>query len=210
MLKHVGRIKRNQKKCVIACRVIPGAPDYALIVPTEALPADEHDSLMKLVESTAGQQSHELMEVMTRTRLPDGRIMAASFHATGKFLKMEASNIELTPNTQTVVSLDVVNAEIAKKNGTTVADLAMKDANAEQSTPVVQETEIQDPAAAYIDDPLDPAPAAVQAAASETEVLSDEQLAASYRSQADALFKEAKALREQAKEISERLKADSE
>lgn len=42
------------------------------------------------------------------------------------------------------------------------------------------------------------------------EVLTDEKLAAQYRSQADAMFKEAKLLREQAKEITDRLKAESE
>ena len=37
--------------------------------------------------------------------------------------------------------------------------------------------------------------------AADNTVLSDEQLAASYRSQADRLFKEAKALREQAEDL---------
>ena len=202
MLKHVGRIKKTQKKCIVAYRVVPGTDNEAVVVPTETLMAEEHDALIKLVESAAGQESYELAEAMARTRLPDGRVMLAGFHTTGKMIKVTADQVEMTPDTRTVIDLVELNKTIAQQKGVTVADLALKDPSGKPAAPVV---EAADPVEAYVD----PAPAPVQAAAQDG-VLTDEQLASQYRSQADAMFKEAKVLREQAKEITDRLKNASE
>jgi len=108
----------------------------------------------------------------------------------------------MTPDTRTVIDLVELNKTIAQQKGVTVADLALKDPSGKPAAPVV---EAADPVEAYVD----PAPAPVQAAAQDG-VLTDEQLASQYRSQADAMFKEAKVLREQAKEITDRLKNASE
>ena len=54
-LKHVGRIAANKRKVVVAYRTLPGEPENCLVVTTENLDAADHDSLMKLVESDAGQ-----------------------------------------------------------------------------------------------------------------------------------------------------------
>lgn len=202
MLKHVGRIKKTQKKCIVAYRVVPGTDNEAVVVPTETLLAEEHDALIKLVESAAGQESYELAEAMARTRLPDGRVMLAGFHTTGKMIKVTADQIEMTPDTRTVIDLVELNNTIAQQKGVTVADLALKDPSGKPAAPVA---EAADPVDAYVD----PAPASVQAAAQDG-ALTDEQLASQYRSQADAMFKEAKVLRAQAKEITDRLKNASE
>ena len=48
--KHVGRIKSNGRKVVVAYRTLPGDPYSALVIQTESLSADQHDSLIRLVE----------------------------------------------------------------------------------------------------------------------------------------------------------------
>jgi len=196
MLKHVGRIKKNKKKCIVAYRLVPGTTDEAIIVPTETLMAEEHDTLMKLVESNAGQTAYEFAEAMARTQLPDGRVMLAGFHTTGRMLKVKTSDIEMTPDTKTTIGLDELNATIAQQRGVTVADLALSDPNASNEPKAV--TESVDPVDLYNQ----------TSASNEDTVLTDEMLAAQYRSQADSLFKEAKKLREQAKEITDRLKSE--
>jgi hypothetical protein len=198
-MKHVGRIKANRKKVIVAYRVVPGEPDQCIIVPTENLMADEHDALMKAVESDAGQQAYEFGEAMARNRLPDGRNMLAGFHATGRMVKVPTANIEMLPDSNTTIGLDVLNDAIAQNKGVTVADLALAgkprtDLDAKKQPPkedlIVEEFDLDAPAEV------------VQAAqAAQTEVLSDEELAAKYRSDADRLFKEAKRLREQAEEL---------
>jgi hypothetical protein len=182
-LKHVGRIIKTKKKCAVAYRVLPGDPSNALVVATESLDASEHDALMTLIESNAGQQAYELGEAMARTRLPDGRNMLAGFHKTGKFVKVATNLVEMTPNNVTTVPLDVLNQSIAEQKGVTVNDLAIKDSagnTVPEATQPVNTTE------KYTQSP---------------DVLTDEALAAQYRSQADTLFKEAKRLREQAEEL---------
>ena len=180
-LKHVGRYISNKRKVVVAYRVIPGDSDHCLVVPTESLMAEEHDTLMKLVESDAGQNSYELAEAMARTRLPDGRIMLAAFHTTGKFNKAPSSAIEMTPNRNTSINLQALNEMVAQQKGVTVEDLAIKPSQQQQQK--TAEESVQ------------------EVVSTEEAVITDEELAAQYRSQADSLFKEAKRLREQAEEL---------
>jgi len=187
--KHVGRVKNNRRKVIVAYRVVPGEPDNCLVVQTENLSADEHDTLIKLVESDAGQNADEFADAMARAYLPDGRIMLAAFHSTGKLNKVATSAIEMTPNNATVIGLDELNKMIAEQKGVTVADLAIKGPqgtvkpiDGSDDTPV-------DPVATYTETPA------------QDGVITDDQLAAQYRSQADAMFKEAKRLREQAEEL---------
>ena len=74
-LKHVGRVTKTKKKCAVAYRVLPGDPDNCLVVFTEALDAADHDTLINLIESNAGQNSDEFADAMARTSLSDGRNM---------------------------------------------------------------------------------------------------------------------------------------
>lgn len=177
-LKHVGRIVNNQRKIVVAYRVVPNEEESCIVVTTENLMAEEHDALMKAVESSAGQESYEFGEAMARNTLPDGRNMLAGFHTTGKMMKMKQSEIEMTPDRHTTINLADLNKMIAEQKGVSIEDLALKDST--NSTPAKKVEEVNTASA---------------------DVMSDEDLAASYRSQADALFKEAKALREQAESL---------
>lgn len=194
-LKHVGRMVRNQRKVVVAYRTIPGDAHSCVVVTTENLMADEHDSLMRLVESNAGQTSEELGLAMARSVLPDGRNMLAAFHTTGKMVKAKTTDVEMMPDNRTVINLAELNKIIAEQKGVSIEDLAVKDERQKQ-TP--KEKIDLNP---KVDEDVTELATAQPLMASETDVLTDEQLAAQYRSQADALFKEAKKLREQAESI---------
>lgn len=189
MLKHVGRMANNKRKIVVAYNVLPGDPDNCVVITTENLEAGDHDTLMKTVESAAGQEANNFADVMLRTQLSDGSNMLARFHTTGKMIKVPTNTIEMQPNRNTSIMLNELNEAIAQSKGVTVADLAVKPPSGQTVQPSTT---------------TEPAVTAEQVAAQTTSsdgVLSDEDLAAQYRSQADALFKEAKALREQAEEL---------
>lgn len=182
----------NQRRVVVAYRVVPGEPTQSIIVDTSSLMAEEHDALIKAVEGDTGQQADEFATVMARTSLPDGANMLARFHTTGKMMKVASDTVEMTPNSNTVIKLSELNQVIAEQKGVTIADLALPDANGETKKAITQAT--------------DPTMSTEELASSlttpnEDGVLTDESLAAQYRSQADALFKEAKILREQAEEL---------
>ena len=193
-MKHVGRIIKTRKKCVVAYRVIPSEPDHALVVLTENLMAEEHDALIKAVESDAGQNAYEFGEAMARNVLPDGRNMLAGFHTTGKLTKVATDLIEMIPDSNNAVKLSELNEAIAQQRGVTVADLALSE---EPRSDLAQVNDV--PEGADVDTPAEVVEAAQ--AASTDGVISDEELAAKYRSDADRLFKEAKRLREEAEAL---------
>lgn len=184
-IKHVGRIKNNKRRVIVAYRTLPGDPYNCLVVLTESLPSDEHDVLIKVVESPAGQEAYELAEVMARAYLPDGRNMLSGFHVTGKLRKVPTNEIEMTPDSKTVISLDQLNEFIAQQRGISIEDLPIKSSSLTTETvdlindaPVnnIINTQITDSVTARLPEPTE--------------------LASQMRSQADAMFKEAKRLRE--------------
>ena len=183
-LKHVGRSVKGQRKCAIAYRVVPNDPDHCLVVYTDTLDSPDHQSLMQLIESNTGQNAKELADAMFRTRLPDGRNMLVQFDKMGKLTKVPTTDIEVTPNMQSSIVLAELNQLVAEQQGVTVADLAMPSGSTETAS---TEASVQTVSTGETDAP--------------TGVLSDEDLAAQFRSQADAMFKEAKRLREQAEEL---------
>ena len=186
--KHIGRLKSNKRKVAVAYRTIPGDHTHALVVSTENLTDSDHDVLMQLVDSPSGQSAYELAEAMARTRLSDGSVMLARFHAQGKLIKVPTSEVVMTPTTNTTVELDELNKLIAEQKGVSIADIALQG----DTTTLATAQEVRDTTA--------PSNEPVSAPTQEG-VLSDEDLAAQYRSQADTMFKEAKRLREQAEEL---------
>lgn len=196
-IKHVGRMVKNQRKVVVAYRVVPGEgeEDNAIVVTTENLDSADHDVLMQTVESDAGQSATEFAEVMARTRLSDGRNMLAAFHTTGKMVKVAQADVEMTPDTRSVINLAELNKIIAEQKGVTVADLALSDGS---STPQKREVVAENIDLDKIDTPAEVLEAATEA---QNEVLTDEEMAAKYRSDADRMFKEAQRLRKMAEEL---------
>jgi len=195
MLKHIGRLKHNQRKVVVAYKTLPDDPNHCVCVSTENLEAADHDFLMQLVESNSGQSTDEFAEAMARSTLSDGSNMLHAFHHTGKMARYATTDIEMLPNSHTTIPLDELNRMIAEQKGITVEELALKDPS--------QKKKAQ--AAKAPSEPVTPTPVAEAPVeplqAPEDGVLTDEQIAANYRSQADRLFKEAKLLREQAEAL---------
>tara|TARA_B110000503_G_scaffold120062_1_gene182403 strand:+ start:709 stop:1344 length:636 start_codon:yes stop_codon:yes gene_type:complete len=191
-IKHIGRIKTNKRRAIIAYRTLPNDPYSALVILTESLPADEHDALIKLVESPSGQQAEELALAMQRTYLPDGRNMLAGFHTTGQLKKVPTSDIEMTPNQQSSILLSDLNQVIAQQKGVALEDLAVKPTNAQ---PVAKKVEPEVVSEMPFELPL------IENVAVAPTPVTPEDMATQLRSHADAMFKEAKRLREQAEEL---------
>lgn len=185
--KHVGRQISNKRACVVAFRTIPNDPHNCLVIFSDSLPSDEHDTMFRALESEAGQNSYELADILNRTRLPDGRLALPTFHAQGRLVKVPTNSIEMTPNTGTTLRLDELNNIIASQRGISLEDICYP-----PGTPIPERTATQTPVN-YVEDNA--------VSSSSNEVLTDDAIAAQLRSQADAMFKEAKRLREQAEEL---------
>lgn len=183
-MKHVGKMKNNDAKIVIAYRTIPGDPNSALVIGTQALMATYHDSLMSLVESDMGQQADELADVMAVRRFPDGSNMLQYMHLNGHLKKVPTNNVLVTPDVRSSIQLDELNRLIAQQKGVSLADLAIKDGSNTVVPTLPNNTE------SY--------------SVESTEIINEtpnlELTAAEMRSRADALYKEAAKLRKAADE----------
>ena len=182
-LKHVGRVIGSGKKCIVAYRTLPGDAYNCLIVPTENLPDSYHDALISLVESNAGQSSYEFAEAMARSSFPDGYVMLTALHTQNRLVKLSTDQVEMLPTTSQSIKLSELNQIIAEQRGTTVDELSLKSAIKEEPFQPKETANTEDSKSALV------------------ELLTPEQKAKHYRSEADRLSKEAAALRRQAEEL---------
>ena len=189
--KHVGRIAKTRKKCGVVYRVVPGEPESCVVVLTESLDAADHDSFINLINSATAQDSYELGEAMARSQLSDGRNMLAAFHTTGRMVKVATNLVEMTPNNNASINLAELNNIIAQQKGVTVADLAL--GGAKPQAPATNPADVYTNASTMS--------AMDEAVTTDEGIITDEMLAAKYRSDADRLSKEAAALRRQAEEL---------
>ena len=188
-LKHVGRIKFNGRKCLVAYRTIPNEANSCLVVMTEQLTPEYHDAIINLVEGNAAQTANEFAEALARSRFPDGSVMLASLHNKGLLTKMPTADIEMVPNTQASIILSELNQLIAEQKGVSVQDLALLN----DTTTIASVKEPKEPTPEIMDVP--------EVVSVDEQPLSDEDLAKRYRSDADRLSKEAANLRRMAEEL---------
>lgn len=177
-MKHVGKMKNNDAKIVVAYRTIPGDPHSALVVGTGNLGDSYHDALMTVLQDNSGQSANEFADILAVRKFPDGSNMLAWLHSRGHLKKVPTNMVLMTPTTQTSISLDELNLLIAEQKGVTLDELAVND-----GSQVSKKVEKSVTEKAPVNE--------------ETTDMNASQL----RSKADALFKEAQQLRKRADEL---------
>ena len=189
-IKHVGRLLKTGRKCLVAYRTLPGDAYHCLVIPTEAVEDSYHDSLINLVESNAAQSAYEFAEVLARNTFSDGSVMLTSLHQQNKLIKVPTDQVEMIPNTMQRIKLSELNQIIAEQRGVAVNDLALQDPNSIKPT-----TEVQD-IAQVTEMPVEASTEII-----DLDELSIEDKAKKLRGQADKLSKQAADLRRQAEEL---------
>lgn len=193
MLKHVGKLKNTGAKVLVVFRTLPGESNLALVLHTTSLPDMYHDALIQLVESDQGQDVNEFGEIMFIRKFPDGRSMLTAMQQDGRLQKTPTANVIMTPTLNSSIPLDQLNVVIAEQKNMAVDDLAYLVKGAQK--PVTEtKSKAENP------EPIE---------TTENQVLSDKDLAKNFRSQADALYKEAAKLRKQADELDPPVKKSS-
>jgi hypothetical protein len=188
-MKHVGKMKNNSARVVVAYRTLPGDAHSALVVGTQGLSDAYHDSLMTLVESEGAQQANELADILSARRFPDGTVMLGYLHQNGHLKKVPTVNVLMTPNTQTSIPLSDLNKIIAEQKGISIEDLAVTEEMPKSTKkPSSDKEEI-------IVETAEPVKSSI-------ELIDDTPVTArDLRSMADKLYKEAQALRKKADEL---------
>ncbi len=188
--KHIGRMKNTGTKVLVVFRTLPGESNSALILPVNQLSDAYHDALMQLVETEQAQEAFEFGEMMFIRHFPDGRPMLTAMQQDGRLQKVSTDMILMTPTVNAAVPLDQLNVLIAEQKNCAVDDLCTFVKGGSANTVPNKNTEVKKESVE--------AAAPVRAQAAQNAVLTDSDIAKSYRSQADAMYKEAARLRKEA------------
>jgi hypothetical protein len=194
-LKHIGRIQNTGAKVLVVFRTLPGESNMALVLPVAQLPDQYHDAIMTLVETEQAQDAFEFGEIMHIRPFPDGRPMLRAMQADGRLTKVPTDSVMMTPTTNDTVLLANLNTLIAEQKNCTIDDLCTFVAGAPAIKPAVNDIDTVNDMTPAVDSDI---PAPIRAQANTNTALSDRDLAKSYRSQADAMYKEAARLRKEA------------
>ncbi len=200
-LKHVGRISATGRKCLVAYRTLPGESNSCLVVQTENLPDEQHNALINLVESPAGQGCYEFAEALARGYFPDGSIMLARLHHEGKLTKLATDQVDMLPNFQTTIKLSELNSIIAQQRNVAIDDLSIKPDRDNDPSVEIQEVGTVNELPAETADIGKTTSASVNETVAPTTFASPEAEAKHYRSQADKLAKQAAEFRRKAEEL---------
>ena len=193
-LKHIGRMKNTGVKILTIFRTLPGESNMALVLPVSNLSDSYHDSIMTVVETDQAQETFELGEILFTRTFPDGRPMLQALQADGRLQKVATDLVVMSPTANDSIQLDQLNVLIAEQRNCTIDDLYTFVSGApKKSDATVQDiAEVKDIASQPSNEPLK---------ATGDTVLTDKDIAKSYRSQADAMYKEAARLRKEADEL---------
>ncbi len=202
-IKHVGKMKNNGAKVLVVFRTLPGDPYFSLVVGTASLSDSYHNAIITLVESQQAQDANEFGEILGIRHFPDGRVMLEAMHVDGKLIKVPTSDVLMTPDTSNTIPLSELNALIAEQRGVAIDELVNFIGHTTGSSiqEVAKVNEIPSETATLPTN--DDAAKTTASSVNQTSngVLDDKDLAKSYRSQADAMYKEAAKLRKQADEL---------
>lgn len=185
-LKHIGKMANTGSKVLVVFRTLPGESDKALVLPVATLPDAYHDTIMPLVETDQAQEAFEFGEIMFIRHFPDGRSMLQAMQQDGRLVKVETRDVIMTPTFKSAIPLSDLNVLIAEQKNCAIDDLCTF-VNGGAGKNMTKKPDVAEAKPATPSTPAEP--------------LTDSDLAKSYRSQADAMYKEAAKLRKQADDL---------
>jgi len=207
-LKHVGRIKNTGRRCVVVFREIYDDTgkvvdeNSCLVFESDSLPDAEHQDLMRIVEGEPAQTTGALYNVLSRTRLGTGVPALSWLAQSNRLRKFPTSNIELTPDSRTVLGLDQLNKIVKMQaQGSSQADIE----NMLRDDTDMPPRESAAVAESIVNDAENTAPVEAQTQTGDG-VLDDAAIAQSYLQQAETFEQQAKELRESAIKLDPSLK----
>lgn len=127
-LKHIGSLVIDNAPVVILFRTVPKEPNNCLVIGTNFLNSTYRDSLMRVIESDAGQSAWELGEHISTQKFPDGMNMLAILHEENYIKKLPTKDIMVTFGTskEGKIPLDQLNQILADEKGVSLEELSTK------------------------------------------------------------------------------------
>ena len=212
--KHVGALANTGTRCVVMMRQLPDDRESALVIETESLPEWAHDDVIRMVDGDQAQATGNLWEVADRTVFTNGENILSFAHKAGWLKKVPTNNVDMKPNSHTIIKLDELNKLIIeqsgdadnalpKKKGIDATGPATVQDNPEANISNTPERKITTENVEQLANPTPPIP---QASAPTDGALDDSALAANMLAQAKGYEAEAESLKAQAYEMDPSLK----
>ena len=194
MLKHVGR--HGDRKVAIVFRELPGEDHMCLVVYTDVLPTHIHDSVMKVIESPAGQAEVSLANALHRNLLTDGRVILEALHREGMLKKVPTSQVIVTPTPTSSVKLDELNRLVKEMESGDEArkKMAELDSNRGLVDPATKREQEREFKRRRLEEDAARAKQGVPPVPNDSNALDDKSLAANMVAQAKKMETEAKGL----------------
>ena len=126
-MKHVG--VHNDRKVTVMFRQVPNEPNNCLVVYTESLPEDTMKAVNECLETTDAQNSNSFADAAMRFKTVTGEGLLNTIHVGNLMKKVPTSEVFLTPNDATKVSLAEVNTAIGDAPATAPAQTTSAPAN---------------------------------------------------------------------------------
>lgn len=105
--RHIGKI--GDRKVAVIFRELPGETHMCLVVYTQLLNQNIHDSMMAVIESPSGQQAKDLADALNKNYTKDGRILLQVLHLEGMLKKIQTNQVVMTPAAGVAIRLDELN-----------------------------------------------------------------------------------------------------
>ena len=134
-IKHVGRHAATGQRLVIAFMQLPDEPENALVVYSDSLPDRYHQTMMEAVESSEGQASKQLYEVLARKVFWHGTQMLQTLHQEGHLVKVKTSDVIMTPTSSHNIPLNELLSQMAA-NGDDVSAPTQEETVTEEKSQV--------------------------------------------------------------------------
>ena len=101
MMRHVGKLKQTDTRCVIVMMQIPNREDHALIVESDSLPEHYHQNVMQILESKEGQANTNFGDELARRQMyiaNKGNMSILQALHEAKFLRpVQIDDVVMTP-----------------------------------------------------------------------------------------------------------------
>lgn len=145
--RHVGRIRNTDRRCVVVYMQIPGTPDHALVVDTDALPDNLHDALQEVVQSHEGQNTVDIANLLARRIVPHlGVDILNVLHARGSLQRVPVDNIVMYPSPNSPFPLrqiiEMMGGSVGQAAAQTPVDPSIQNRHAENHKAAAAEEQL--------------------------------------------------------------------
>lgn len=116
LVKHLGKRKDSGVRVAIVFMQIPDDPEHCLVVDIDSLMDAVRDDFMEILHSKEAQRAKQLYEILNVKQYHGNQTYLAAFHDSRSMMKLPTSEVIVTLDRETTISLADLNTQLRKIN----------------------------------------------------------------------------------------------